>query len=77
MTTKPTYIIRRTDGEGIYDEYTFMGCEGPDDWTVPDESEHDGPTEYEILRCEPVATRTFGVPEPDDEDADVDEGSAA
>lgn len=71
--TKPTYIIRRSDGEELYGEYAFMLCDGHDDWTVAAESAHDaGPIEYEILRCVPVATRTFGV---DEDDEDDDEGT--
>jgi protein gp37 len=63
----PPYIIRRTDGGDVHgDGYRFMECDSPDDWTVAEESEHyDGPVEYEILRCVPVASRVFGVPEPD------------
>lgn len=64
------YIIRRTDGEEVYDEYAFMACDGPDDWTVVGDQDFDKPTEYEILRCVAVATRTFGTPEADEDDED-------
>jgi hypothetical protein len=61
-----THIIRRTDGEEVYDEYAFMACDGPDDWTVADDQDFDKPTEYQILRCVPVATRTFGATDIED-----------
>ena len=56
------YAIRLTDGELIYGEFGWMACNGPDDWTVAEESDHDQPTEYEIVRMvvEPVARRSFG-----------------
>lgn len=65
------YAIRRTDGEEIYGEYAWMACNGPDDWTVGEESDHDEPTEYEIVRMtvEPVARRSFG----EDQWADTEE----
>lgn len=61
MTTPtPTmHIIRRADGEHVYDDFVFMACAGPGDWTVPEELDHDEPTTYEILVCWPVARRTF------------------
>jgi predicted house-cleaning noncanonical NTP pyrophosphatase (MazG superfamily) len=70
----PSHIIRRTDGGDVHgDGYRFMECDSPDDWTVAEESEHyDGPVEYEILRCVPVDTRTFGEPEPDEFDEATD-----
>ncbi len=60
MTTPtPTmHIIRRADGETI-GEYVFWQADGPGDWTVPEELDHDEPTTYEILACWPVARRTF------------------
>lgn len=64
------YAIRFTDGELIYGEYAWLEADGPYDWTVADESDHDEPTEYEIVRMhvEPITRRTFGGPAPDDED---------
>lgn len=64
MSAEPEsfYAIRLTDGELIYGDYEWMKCDGPDDWTVPDEDTHYEPTEYEIVRMvvEPIAKRTFG-----------------
>jgi hypothetical protein len=57
------YAIRLTDGEMIYGEYEWMACDGPDDWTVADNSEHDdGPVEYEIVEMtvRSLVKRTFG-----------------
>ena len=62
MNEERFYAIRLTDGELIYGEFKWMTCDGPDDWTVTEESEHDTPTEYEIVEMivHPVAKRTFG-----------------
>lgn len=62
------YAIRMADGEPIYGEYSWMGCLGPDDWTVAEESDHAEPCEYEIVRMvvEPVTRRTFGEDNPDE-----------
>lgn len=55
------YAIRRTDGEMIYGEYTWLACDGPDDWTVAIEGDEDEAIEWEIVRMivEPVARRTL------------------
>lgn len=69
MSAEPFYAIRRTDGELLMGEYAWMAADGPDDWTVPDNSDHDEPTEYEIVNMRPerVAVRTFGEPEPEED----------
>ncbi len=57
------YAIRLTDGDLIYDEFKWMECEGPDDWTIAVEADHVDPTEYEIVKMivEPIARRMSGV----------------
>ena len=68
------HIIRRADGADI-GEYSFYMCDGPDDWTVPEEthdSSCDEPGDYQILACRVVNTKTFGEAEDDGE-----EGSGA
>lgn len=69
---KPFYAIALTDGEFIYGEYQWMGADGPDDWTVAEEGDHDEPTEYVLIRMVPevVNRRTFGPPPLDDDDED-------
>ena len=59
------FAIRLTSGELIYGEYGWMACDGPDDWTVAEESNDASPTEYEIVRMhvESLARRTFGTPD--------------
>lgn len=56
------HAIRLADGDLIYGEFTWLACDGPDDWTAAIESNHDQPTEYEIVEMivRPIATRTFG-----------------
>jgi len=59
------FAIRRTDGEQIWGEFTWMSCAGSNDWTVAEEAaEHDEATEYEIVEMtvRSVAKRTFGDP---------------
>lgn len=55
------YSIRRTDGERISGEFTWLSADGPDDWTVAEESVDDEATEWEICRLvvEPIARRTL------------------
>lgn len=64
------YAIRLTDGELIYGEFTWMAADHRDDWTVAEESDHDEPTEYEIVEMivRPIARRTFGEPPADEDD---------
>lgn len=64
------YAIRLTAGDEIYGEFAWMGCRGPDDWTVAEDSDHDQPTEYEIVQMivVPIAKRTFGETQTDDDD---------
>lgn len=68
MTLRPMresfYAIRRTDGEQIWGDYAWMGCDGPDDWTVADNADDEEPVEYEIVRMhvEPIARKTYGDP---------------
>jgi hypothetical protein len=68
VNSNVTHIIRLADGGDIMGEYGFMECDGPDDWTVADEADDDEPTEYQILRCEVVATRTSGGPTHEDDE---------
>lgn len=69
MNPESFYAIRLTSGDQIYGEFSWMECLGPDDWMVAEESDDGPPTEYEIVRMvvEPVARRTFGLPDDDDE----------
>lgn len=56
------YAIRRTDGEEIVEGYySWMGVDGPNDWSCPEEqmSANDVPVEFEIVALVPVARRTF------------------
>ena len=68
------YAIRLADGDLIYGLYSWLECDGPADWTVAEEADHDDPTEYEIVRMsvEPVARRTFGVVEHTEADGECD-----
>lgn len=64
------FAIRRTDGESIFGDFAWMGCEGPDDWTIAEEEDPSFATEYEIVRMhvESVEKRTFGEPPAEDDD---------
>lgn len=75
MSDESFYAIRMAEGELIYGEYGWMRCDGPDDWMVAEDSEHDAPQEYEIvlMRVEPIARRTFGVLAPDDDEIEPGE----
>jgi hypothetical protein len=60
---EPFFAIRRLDGELVYGEFSWVKCDGPDDWDAADESEHDEDTEYEIVEMRPrrvAARRYFG-----------------
>lgn len=50
------HIIRRADGEEM-GEFAFFATDGPDDWDVAANYDHDDDTVYEILACYPVARR--------------------
>ncbi len=75
MSGESFYAIRMADGELIYGEFSWMACDGPDDWTVAEESDHDHPQEYEIvlMQVESIARRTFGVIAPDDDEIEPGE----
>lgn len=62
MSGEAFFAIRRTDGEPIWGELSWMSADHTDDWTVAEESDHDDPVEYELVRMvvEPIARRTFG-----------------
>ncbi len=64
MSVEKFFAIRLTDGELIYGEFGWVSCDGPNDWTVAEESDHDEATEYEIVEMtvRSVAKRTFGDP---------------
>lgn len=68
MSREREYTIRLANGESIYGEYGWMACDGPEDWLVAEESDHDEPTEYVIERWEKVGEwrRLFGGPLEDD-----------
>lgn len=60
---KPFYSIRLSSGELICDEFAWMGCDGPDDWTLPDEADHWGDdVEYEIVYMVPVSVNKTTYP---------------
>jgi hypothetical protein len=63
------FTIRRADGSDIGGDYSYMSCDGPDDWMVAEESEHDDPTEYVIEKWVGVGQwrRTFGEPIADED----------
>lgn len=57
-------------GDFIYGDYAWMGCDGPNDWTVAEDSWAGGDdSEYEIvvMHVEPVAKRKAPPPFDDDE----------
>lgn len=57
------FAIRLTDGDLIYGDYAWMTADGPDDWTVAEDADHDRAVEYEIVEMtvRPVARKTFGL----------------
>lgn len=69
---EPFYAIRRTDGEPLMGEYSWLVCDGPDDWTVAEEGDHWDPVEYEIVLMTPtrMATRLYGAEPPTIDDDD-------
>lgn len=52
ITNEKSYAIRRLDGEPVYDEFTWMDVDGPNDYTVVDASGYEG--DYEIVLMSPV-----------------------
>jgi hypothetical protein len=63
------YAIRRVGGEKICG-LEWMTVGGPDDWTLAEEGLSGEPIEWEIVKLTvtPVARRTFGQPDEDEEE---------
>lgn len=65
MTTvrETIYAIRRTDGEPIYDDFSFLIADGPDDWSAAEDiAEADdvaGEFEMVAMDVQVVATKTL------------------
>lgn len=63
MSTEVIWAIRRTDGEPIGGEYSFMVVSGPGDWdaAIADAEYSDEPIEYELIGMRVVSggVRTY------------------
>lgn len=61
------HAIRRTDGELIWGEFSWMACDGSDDWTVAEEDDPQDSCEFEIVLMVPIVVARKTFPEFDPE----------
>ena len=64
MDTETMYAIRRTDGEPIHGEWSFVIVDGPNDWTAAeDDAAGNGhPATYELVEMTVKTRRVRTLP---------------